>query len=60
MVHPSFKRVKDYHYNTCISVNDVAVHGILMIFLLREVIWYLLILGLYIKGCIQIVVGHGV
>ena len=27
-VHPSFKRVKDYHYNTCISVNDVAVHGI--------------------------------
>ena len=28
MVHPSFKRVKDYHYNTCISVNDVAVHGI--------------------------------
>ncbi|HHX99434.1 TPA: type I methionyl aminopeptidase [Candidatus Dojkabacteria bacterium] len=27
-VHPSFKRVKDYYHNTCISVNDVAVHGI--------------------------------
>lgn len=28
MVHPSFKRVEGYRYNTCISVNDVAVHGI--------------------------------
>ena len=27
-VHPSFKRVDGYMYNTCISVNDVAVHGI--------------------------------
>lgn len=27
-VHPSFKRVKGYDFNTCISVNDVAVHGI--------------------------------
>lgn len=28
MVHPSFKKVQGYDYNTCISVNDVAVHGI--------------------------------
>jgi len=27
-VKPSFKTVDDYKYNTCISVNDVAVHGI--------------------------------
>jgi len=27
-VKPSFKRVKGYDFNTCISVNDVAVHGI--------------------------------
>ena len=27
-VKPSFKTVGDYKYNTCISVNDVAVHGI--------------------------------
>ncbi len=27
-VKPAFKRVRGYNYNTCISVNDVAVHGI--------------------------------
>jgi len=27
-VHPAFKRVKGYNWNTCISVNDVPVHGI--------------------------------
>ena len=27
-VEPDFKTVDDYKYNTCISVNDVAVHGI--------------------------------
>ena len=27
-VKPAFKRVKGYDFNTCISVNDVAVHGI--------------------------------
>jgi len=27
-VHSSFKKVKGYNFNTCISVNDVAVHGI--------------------------------
>lgn len=27
-VKPSFKTVGNYKYNTCISVNDVAVHGI--------------------------------
>lgn len=27
-VHPCFKKVEGYDYNTCISVNDVAVHGI--------------------------------
>ncbi len=27
-VKPAFKRVDGYDYNTCISVNDVAVHGI--------------------------------
>ncbi len=27
-VKPSFKTVDDYKYNSCISVNDVAVHGI--------------------------------
>lgn len=27
-VHPSFKRVDGYHHATCISVNDVAVHGL--------------------------------
>lgn len=27
-VHPAFKRVEDYYFNTCISVNDVPVHGI--------------------------------
>lgn len=27
-VRPSFKTVDDYSFNTCISVNDVAVHGI--------------------------------
>ena len=27
-VQPAFKRVEGYNYNTCISVNDVAVHGI--------------------------------
>lgn len=27
-VKPDFKAVDDYKYNTCISVNDVAVHGI--------------------------------
>lgn len=27
-VKPSFKRVKGYDFNTCISVNDIAVHGI--------------------------------
>lgn len=27
-VKPSFKRVKGYNFNTCISVNDTAVHGI--------------------------------
>lgn len=27
-VKPAFKRVKGYNFNTCISVNDVAVHGI--------------------------------
>lgn len=27
-VKPAFKRVQGYNYNTCISVNDVAVHGI--------------------------------
>ena len=27
-VQPAFKRVEGYNFNTCISVNDVAVHGI--------------------------------
>ena len=27
-VLPAFKRVEGYNFNTCISVNDVAVHGI--------------------------------
>jgi len=27
-VQPAFKRVQGYDFNTCISVNDVAVHGI--------------------------------
>lgn len=27
-VKPAFKRVRGYAFNTCISVNDVAVHGI--------------------------------
>ena len=27
-VEPAFKRVNGYNFNTCISVNDVAVHGI--------------------------------
>ncbi len=27
-VHPAFKRVNGYRFNTCISINDVAVHGI--------------------------------
>lgn len=27
-VQPAFKRVEGYNYNTCISINDVAVHGI--------------------------------
>ena len=27
-VKPAFKRVRGYNFNTCISVNDVAVHGI--------------------------------
>lgn len=27
-VHPAFKRVNGYSFNTCISINDVAVHGI--------------------------------
>lgn len=27
-VQPAFKRVDGYNFNTCISVNDVAVHGI--------------------------------
>lgn len=27
-VKPAFKRVSGYNFNTCISVNDVAVHGI--------------------------------
>lgn len=27
-VEPAFKRVDGYNFNTCISVNDVAVHGI--------------------------------
>lgn len=27
-VKPAFKKVKEYNYNTCISINDVAVHGI--------------------------------
>ena len=27
-VKPAFRRVKNYRHNTCISVNDVAVHGI--------------------------------
>lgn len=27
-VEPAFKRVHGYNFNTCISVNDVAVHGI--------------------------------
>lgn len=27
-VKPGFKKVQDYFFNTCISVNDVAVHGI--------------------------------
>ena len=27
-VKPAFKRVKGYDFNTCIAVNDVAVHGI--------------------------------
>ena len=27
-VSPAFKRVRGYDFNTCISVNDVAVHGI--------------------------------
>ncbi len=27
-VKPAFKRVDGYNFNTCISVNDVAVHGV--------------------------------
>lgn len=27
-VQPAFKRVSGYNFNTCISVNDVAVHGV--------------------------------
>jgi len=27
-VQPAFKRVEGYNFNTCISINDVAVHGI--------------------------------
>lgn len=27
-VKPAFKRVRGYNFNTCISVNDVAVHGV--------------------------------
>lgn len=27
-VEPAFKRVDGFNYNTCISVNDVAVHGL--------------------------------
>lgn len=27
-VKPAFKEVDGYHFNTCISINDVAVHGL--------------------------------
>jgi len=35
-VKPAFKRVKGYDFNTCISVNDVAVHGVPKDILLKK------------------------
>jgi len=35
-VKPAFKEVAGYHFNTCISVNDVAVHGLPSEYILRN------------------------
>lgn len=35
-VKPAFKEVTGYHFNTCISVNDVAVHGLPSEYILKN------------------------
>ena len=35
-VKPAFKEVEGYHFNTCISVNDVAVHGLPSDYILKK------------------------
>ena len=35
-VKPAFKEVEDYYFNTCISVNDVAVHGLPSDYILKK------------------------
>ncbi|KKP78211.1 MAG: Methionine aminopeptidase [candidate division WS6 bacterium GW2011_GWF1_35_23] len=35
-VKPAFKEVEDYHFNTCISIDDVAVHGLPSDYILKR------------------------
>jgi methionyl aminopeptidase len=59
-VKPAFKTVDDYQYNTCISVNDVAVHGIPKNIPLKKGDLVSIDFGIIHKDISQIIVGHGV
>jgi methionyl aminopeptidase len=49
-VKPAFKKVKGYNFNTCISVNDVAVHGVPKDIPLKEGDLVSIDFGIYHKG----------
>ncbi len=51
-VKPAFKEVEDYYFNTCISVNDVAVHGLPSDYILKKGDLISIDFGIVYKGYI--------
>lgn len=49
-VKPAFKRVDGYNFNTCISINDVAVHGVPKDIPLKKGDLVSIDFGIYSKG----------
>jgi len=48
---PSFKMVPDYHWASCLNVNQGVVHGIPGDYRLKENDFLTLDIGLFLKGC---------
>jgi methionyl aminopeptidase len=49
-VEPSFTKVKNYQYYTCLSVNDVVVHGVPSAYILNDQDILGIDIGVYLEG----------